>query len=422
MSALFISFIPMLIFHTADWHLGASLANRRRTAEQQAFLDWLVDAIAEHRANALIIAGDVFDTTTPPNHAQEQYFRFLSRLAKLPDFRHAIIVAGNHDSPSFLDAPAPMLHSLNIHVMGSAKAQPADEVLCLNNDAGELEWIVCAVPYLRERDVRTSDAGESQADKNQKVINGTAKHYAQTFDTAQAIRANRPIPIVATGHLFCTASANAPAQEAQGDGVRELYVGTLNRFPAHLFPNFDYVALGHLHVPQTIRAPMPIRYAGSPIAMGFGEANQQKSITTIQFNAGDTTPIIDTLAIPTFQTLRTIAGDWASIRQQIVELSDDTSIWLEIHYTGAEHIADLRAQLDNLVQDTPHHILKIRHQQQRERLLSQQDAQEQLGDLNPMQVFERCLQAHAIPEEQQNALIPLYHHALKTLEEFDPCA
>ena len=402
----------MLIFHTADWHLGAQLANRRRAPEHQAFLRWLLQQIANHQANALIIAGDVFDTTTPPTYAQETYFHFLSQLADLPHFRHAIIVAGNHDSPSFLDAPAPMLSHLNIHVIGSAKANPADEVIVLKNEFGEDELIVCAVPYLRERDVRTSQAGESQSDKNQKVIQGTAKHYAETFQAACAIRGERQIPIIGTGHLFCTSTKNSHIE--QGDGVRELYVGTLNRFPVELFPAFDYLALGHLHIPQNIHSNQLIRYSGSPIQMGFGECTQQKSITTIQFER--TTPKLDTLSIPVFQRLAKLSGCLKEIQQQIADLPDEC-VWLEIHYTGAEHIADLRTTLESCLKNTPHNILKIRNHHQREYMLSQQNETESLENLDIYQVFERCLDANHIPLEQRPELQHRYHDAVKTYQE-----
>ena len=106
------------------------------------------------------MAGDVFDSSTPSNRAQELYYRFLCRVAA-SSCRHVVVIAGNHDSPSFLDATRDLLRALVIHVVGSASADPEDEVLVLRNAQDNPELIVCAVPYLRDRDIREARAGES---------------------------------------------------------------------------------------------------------------------------------------------------------------------------------------------------------------------------------------------------------------------
>jgi DNA repair protein SbcD/Mre11 len=108
----------MKILHTSDWHLGRALDGRKRYDEYEAFLNWLAAFIESRDINALLVAGDVFDSSTPSNRAQELYYRFLCRVAASP--RHVVVTAGNHDSPSFLDAPRELLKFLNIHVVGCA--------------------------------------------------------------------------------------------------------------------------------------------------------------------------------------------------------------------------------------------------------------------------------------------------------------
>ena len=236
--------------------------------EQAAFLDWLIDTIRKTHVDTLIVAGDIFDTSTPSNRAQELYYGFLSRLPATA-CRHTIIIAGNHDSPTFLDAPGNLLKAMHIHVMGAASSDPTDECLFLADRNGQPEALVCAVPYLRDRDVRRASAGETIADKNRKLIEGIRKHYAAVCDLAAKQRESvgDDIPIIATGHLFVTGG-----RTTDGDGVRELYVGTLAHVDREIFPSvIDYLALGHLHVPQNLSGSDHQRYSGSPIPMGYGE-------------------------------------------------------------------------------------------------------------------------------------------------------
>ena len=163
---------PLTILHTSDWHLGRSLYGRRRYDEFAAFLDWLLDTIEQQQVEVLLVAGDIFDTSAPSNRAQQLYYRFLCRVAAGNCCRHVVVIGGNHDSPSFLDAPQELLRALNVYVVGSAAEVLEDEVLTLKTSAGLPELLVCAVPYLRDRDIRVAQAGESLADKERNLTGG----------------------------------------------------------------------------------------------------------------------------------------------------------------------------------------------------------------------------------------------------------
>ena len=125
----------MKILHTSDWHLGRTLYGRRRYEEFAAFLEWLAQVIEGQGIEALLVAGDVFDTSTPGNRAQELYYRFLCRVAA-SCCRHVVVIAGNHDSPTFLAAPKELLRALDIHVVGMMSEHPEDEVLVLRDRDG----------------------------------------------------------------------------------------------------------------------------------------------------------------------------------------------------------------------------------------------------------------------------------------------
>ena len=405
----------MKILHTSDWHIGRTLYSRKRYEEFEAFLSWLAKTIQQNEIDALLVAGDVFDTSAPSNRAQELYYRFLCRVAA-SSCRHVVVVAGNHDSPSFLNAPKELLKALDVHVVGSSTASPEDEVLVLCNEQDAPELIVCAVPYLRDRDIRVAEAGESVEDKERKLIEGIRTHYAAVAALAEQKREELgvDIPIVGTGHLF-----TAGGQTVDGDGVRELYVGSLAHVTAGIFPAcFNYLALGHLHVPQKVNGSETIRYSGSPLPMGFGEAKQQKSVCQVEFHS--TAASVQLIDVPIFQKLERVKGDWDGISNRILELSaTDSQGWLEVIYDGTEVIGDLRERLEAAISGTQMEILRIKNNRIIERVLGQIHEEETLDDLNVNDVFERCLAVHDVPEEQRPELLRAYQETVSSLYEDD---
>ena len=406
------------LLHTSDWHLGRALCGRKRYREFEAFLDWLTETLERHAIDVLLVAGDVFDNGAPSHRAQELYYRFLCRTAA-SSCRHVVVVAGNHDSPSFLDAPKALLQALDVHVVGCIADDPEDEVLVLRGRDGAPELIVCAVPYLRDRDVRTAEAGETPEDKDRKLAEGIREHYAAVAALAGRRREELgpDVPIVATGHLFA-----AGGQTVEGDGVRELYIGSLGRVAADVFsPRFDYVALGHLHVPQRVNGLETVRYSGSPLPMGFGEAGRRKSVCRVEFHG--TVPSVTLIDVPVFQELERIAGDWDAIAGRILELAAAGSrSWLEVVYEGEAILGDLRERLEAAVSETRMEILRIRNGRVVDRALERACEGETLEDLDEDDVFERCLAAREVPEEQRPELRRTYREAVASLYEDDPMA
>jgi DNA repair protein SbcD/Mre11 len=287
----------------------------------------------------------------------------------------------------------------------------------LHDGADDPELIVCAVPYLRDRDIRRAEAGETVEDKGRKLVEGIRDHYRQAGEAAAARRAGLggKLPIVAMGHLFTTGG-----RTIEGDGVRELYVGTLGQVRADIFPDcFDYLALGHLHVAQRVGGSDVRRYSGSPLPMSFGEAGQLKSVVAVNFNAdGVTTKEID---VPCFQTLATVRGDWNHITGRIAELQREAApVWLDVVYEGNEVIGDLGERLRELIHGTSLEILRSRDKSLMERTLSRMATEETLDDLSVEDVFARCLAANEVPMEQQPELVAAFGETLAALHE-DAC-
>jgi exonuclease SbcD len=389
------------------------LYGRKRYEEFEAFLHWLAETIQGDGIDALLVAGDVFDTSVPSNRAQELYYRFLCRVAASP-CRHVVVVAGNHDSPSFLNAPRELLKALNVHVIGSASENPEDEVLVLRDGRDTPELIVCAVPYLRDRDIRVAEAGESVEDKERKLIEGIRGRYAAVAAIAERkkIELGADVPVVAMGHLFTDGG-----QTVDGDGVRELYVGSLAHVTAGIFPeNLNYLALGHLHVPQNVNGSGIMRYSGSPLPMGFGEAMQRKSVCRVEFHSRAAS--VQLMDVPVFQKLERVKGDWDGISRRILELSAAGSrAWLEVVYEGDEVMGDLRERLDAAVSGTQMEILRVKNSRVIDRVLGRIHEEETLEDLDANEVFERCLAVHDVPEQQRPELLRAYGEALSSLYE-----
>jgi exonuclease SbcD len=403
------------LLHTSDWHLGRRLYGRRRYDEQTAFLDWLTHLLDEEGIDLLIVAGDIFDSSTPSHRSQTLYYRFLYQAAQTA-CRHIIIIGGNHDAPAFLEAPKALLAQLDVHVVGRAADRTEEEILTLKSEVGEPEAIVCAVPYLRDREVRTSSTGESAGDKQRLLLAGIGDHYARVLDLAreQCRRLAGRIPLIATGHLFA-----AGGRTRADDGVRELYVGALVRVDVALFGNdLDYLALGHLHSPQRVAGEAHLRYSGAPLAMSFAEAGRSKGVLICEWSAAGRR--IREVEVPCFQALERVTGDLPAIQAAIeARVAAKQSLWVEVVYTGEEIRTDLGEILHRLTADSPVAILRIRNQRRSAQLLNPTNSVEALEDLRPHEVFARCLEAHEIDPEARPELTTMFAEVLQGLLESD---
>lgn len=399
--------------HTADWHLGLGLHGRKRHQESAAFLDWLVRLMDEEAVNALLVAGDVFDTAMPDTRAQKLYYNFLCRVSQLPG-RQIIITAGNHDSPSFLDAPADILHELGVHVISTGTGEPENEVVTLTHAHGAPAAVVCAVPYLRERDLNAPEAGEDLSSRDSRLLEGLHAHYRKVAQHARSQCAHMNVPLIVMGHLFA-----AGGQVETGEGVRELHVGSLTRVGSDLFtPDAAYVALGHLHTAQCVNRQEHIRYSGAPMAMRFGETGTK---TLCRVNLDGMKAVVSTIPVPEWQRLHSVRADsWEGLATQISALVDEAeSVWIEVEYTGCGLIDDLSARLEALTHGSHIEIIRIldRRSIGRKGLNSDETTSntgefDDLSDLDENAVFERRMEADQIPPEQRPELRRLHTEIL----------
>lgn len=326
----------MKILHTSDWHLGQSFFTKSRKNEHAVFLKWLLQQVEVHQIDAIIVAGDVFDTGTPPSYARELYHAFIGELQGMQCT--LVVLGGNHDSVSVLNESKALLKYLNSHLVASTYGELSEQVITLDDRKGQPGAVLCAVPFIRPRDVLVSEAGQSGTDKRQALGDAIKQHYGALYNEALSMRASieekqaeqgsknsAAIPIIATGHLTALGVS-------QSESVRDIYIGTLEGFDAKGFPPADYIALGHIHRPQKVAKTEHIRYSGSPIPLSFDELNTQKQVVLVTFEPESTTPTISTLPVPRFQAMEVIKGDLQAIEAAI---NKSEAIALASHTDGA---------------------------------------------------------------------------------------
>ncbi|HBP33144.1 MAG TPA: exonuclease subunit SbcD [Raoultella ornithinolytica] len=394
----------MRIIHTSDWHLGQNFYSKSRAAEHSAFLDWLLTSAQAHEVDAIIVAGDIFDTGSPPSYARELYNRFVVQLQQTGC--QLVVLAGNHDSVATLNESRDILAFLKTTVVASAGHAP----FILPQRDGTPGAIFCPVPFLRPRELVTSQAGHSGGEKQQLLLNAISDYYQQQYEAACALRGDRPLPIVASGHLTTVGASKS-------DAVRDIYIGTLEAFPASHFPPVDYVALGHIHRAQKIGGSEHIRYSGSPIALSFDETGKSKSVNLVTFSDGHLAEVLP-LTVPVTQPLAVLKGDFSSISEQLTQWRDapqEAVVWLDIEITSDEYLHDIQRKIQAQTEDLPVEVLLVRRSRaQRERILAG-ERRETLSELQVEEVFERRLAQETLEEAQRLRLTQLFNETLHSL-------
>lgn len=290
----------MKIVHTSDWHLGARLHDRDRGAEHDAFLGWLRALLREERPDALLVSGDVFDLRQPGPAAQERYYRFLAGVAEDRSCRRVAVTAGNHDSASLLSASGRVLGLLGVTVVARATPDAAGEAVAVRDEAGRTLGAVAAIPFMGEQELwnLARAAGHAEGDRAARAEAGFRAHAAAAI--AAARRLARGSPVAAMAH--CTArGARASDERSERAGP----VGGVEAVGADAFAGADYVALGHLHLPQGVGGAA--RYSGAPLAMSFAEAGQEKGVTIAELAPGEA-PRVRQAVFPPPVPLRVFAG------------------------------------------------------------------------------------------------------------------
>ena len=406
----------MRILHTSDWHLGQHFMGKSRQAEHQALIDWLLAQVDTHAVDAVLIAGDIFDTGAPPSYARELYSDLVVKLHRAGVA--LLLLGGNHDSVATLGESRALLAVLNTTVV-AAVGTPADHVVVVPQRDGEPGCIVCAVPFVRPRDVLQSQAGQSAEEKQQSLQAAIQAYYQGVVDVGRAQQhalqntLGRVVPLMATGHLTTVGASS-------NESVREIYVGSLDAFPTAAFPPVDYIALGHIHKPQKVGGLDHIRYCGSPIPLGFDEAKQQKEVLLVDLDASGLSAIT-ALPVPRFQALASCSGNLATLAAAIsaaaAEGSAQQPAWLEVTVAEDDYLTDLPARIGAMTQGLPVEVLRVRRQRANAAATLAAEALATLDELSPGDVFARRLALEDLAPELQQALAARFREVVTSLTE-----
>jgi len=383
------------LFHTSDWHLGQNLHGQERDFEHACFLTWLLAQLGQQQPDVLLIAGDIFDTVNPPVKAQERLYDFIVSAHEQQPLLTIVMIAGNHDSGSRIELPAPLMRRLRTHAVGRVLWLDDGELdsdrllLPLPGKDGEIAAWCLALPFLRPAEVTGMQLGDD-------YLKGIGEVHRRLIAAANAKRQPGQA-LVAISH------AHMAGGSVSEDSERSLIIGSAEALPASLFDaSVSYVALGHLHKPQKVNGEERIRYCGSPIPLSFSEIAYQHQILDIVLE-GETLVSVDSRLIPRAVNLQRLGpAPFAEILEQLAQLPDVDLLadlqrqpWLEVRVRLDEPQPDLRQQVETALQGKAVRLVRIaaeyagsnggEGETDNERLIN-------LDQLSPQELFSRAWQ------------------------------
>jgi exonuclease SbcD len=363
-----------------------------REHEHEQFLGWLLDTLEAEQADALLVAGDVFEAASPPVHAMAQWFRFLASARRRLPKLDVVVIGGNHDSPARLDAPNPMFSELGIHVVGALPADPERMVAPLRDRDGAVGAWVAAVPFLRP-----GDLPRPQQPADDPLIEGVRLVYDQVFDAARR-RCEPGQALVAMGHCFMVGTELSHVSE------RRILGGHQHALPVNIFPNdVAYAALGHLHKPQRVGRRDHVRYSGSPIPLAMNEARYRNQVVVVDLDRGqcrEVRPVavpraIDLLRVPMQRPapLDEVLPQLAALPDRDLFTPDDQRPYLEVRISLPRPEPSLRRDVEDLLRGKQARLVRIEVQYTGDGMsLGDASSGTSLRDLQPEEVFVRRYQ------------------------------
>jgi DNA repair protein SbcD/Mre11 len=354
------------LLHTSDWHLGQLLRDRERTFEHEQFLTWLRSVIVRRSVDVLLMSGDVFDVANPPASAQRLFFDFVARARAERPSLQIVVVAGNHDSPSRLEAPNPLVAALGMTVIGRVPWQSDTEgpnldalIVPLSGPTGVVEALCLTVPFLRPGDLPRQE-GEGDA-----YTRGIEELYRQLTERALALRQPGQA-LIAMGHATVRGASldqlTETEEEHENDAIRPILYGGLDRLRDRIFSDrLSYVALGHLHRAGKVGGREHVRYSGSPLPLSFAERCYRHQIVYVELEAERVTEL-EPIEVPRVVEMLRLPAQPAPLEKVLAALHDwapspeeeRCPIWLEVALEPSGYkIFDLVAQIDDALRGKP---------------------------------------------------------------------
>jgi len=300
------------ILHTSDWHLGRAIRRQSRQPEFERVLADVVRIAREERVDVVLIAGDVYDSFAPPADAEKLAYETIGEIVR--DGAQVVMIAGNHDSSSHMDAIAGLLRMVGVHCAGVAHTDPAQAVISVPSRDGSETAAIATLPWVPERRAlqfeTLFEGGEGVRTEYRKVLEAIIRQRIAALPN-DAVR-------IFLGHILIDGSEIGP-----GGGERKLHIGHTFAVDASCFPDTaSYVALGHVHKLQRLSAASPTFYSGSLLRLDFGEGGQTKYVNIVDVKANRPA---DPRAVEVTggRGLRTISVDFDDLPSHAGKYGDD---------------------------------------------------------------------------------------------------
>lgn len=385
----------MKILITADWHIGKRLHNEDLSEDMNLFFDWLLEKIKSNGIQYLLVAGDIFDNNNPSNESSRMYYSFLTRLSALNC--KAIITAGNHDSPSFIDVPKDLLSEFNISVFGLFPGiDKVNEIFVpLKDEHGVEVAVVAAIPFLQDRFVRQVGEGEGAKEIAEKIKHGMKKLFAQIGAAMKNTYPN--IPKIGMAHLHAQGTEVSEAE-------REIQIGNQDGISSLDLDHFDYLALGHIHTGQSV-INSKIQYASSPISLGFTENQYHHKVVMLNIENNQITETH--IPVDKNRSLYQLKGTMKEVEENIKKLKNKykLQVLLDIQITEEKFDPTITDRLDALkemlaVKNEMKIInTRISYNDKKAARFSTTFNTNELNDIKPLDVFKTLIEDRSDEEK-----------------------
>lgn len=356
----------MRFFHISDLHIGKQLHYYNLGEDQRAILHQIVQRAVEYRPAAILICGDIFDKSVPSGEAYTIFDEFLNELADIEPKIPVLIIGGNHDNPQRLAYAKTFLERNHIYLSALPPRSEEEHLrkVTLSDEYGRVNFYL--LPFLKPGYVRHLFEEGTVTDYHSAV--------AAVLKREELERADRNVLL---SHQFYINGSSQP--ETCDSEQRALQVGGLDSVDVSLVEHFDYVALGHIHGPQKVKAPH-IRYCGTPLKYSVSEEYHEKSITMVTLGEKGTEPLIGTIPLIPIKDVRRERGLLAEILLRATEANCHD--YISVTITDEKEPYHPKEQLEEKYDS----LLELRVDNQRTRAM-QELPETEGGPMSPMEVF-----------------------------------
>ncbi|EES91291.1 exonuclease SbcCD subunit D [Clostridium botulinum] len=347
----------MRILHTSDWHLGKNLEGASRLEEQEQFIEDFIHIVDENCIDMVIISGDIYDSSNPPAKAEKLFYKALKGISKNGK-RLTLVIAGNHDNPDRLSAASPLAYEQGVIILGKPKSYPqigkcgAHNILNAGEGYIELELnnekaVIITLPYPSEKrlnevlfeSIEEKDRQKSYSDKIRQIFSNLSDKYKD--DTINLL----------VSHLFVLGGEET-------DSERPIQLGGSLAISASIFPEkAQYIALGHLHRPQEIKAKSRCVYAGSPLQYSKSEIGYTKGCYIVDLKAGEE-PNVESISFKNYKPIEVwkCEGVQEAIKRCEENTERDVWVYLEVKtdkYISQEDIKSMKRFKKDILEIRP---------------------------------------------------------------------